>query len=271
MATNRSIRNNQLAPNATYLVRGKVGFSRVTRHTTDQEREKENARRTHPINNNYTNITLHDAQVLAVDPTNPTLEERYAAESLYQSNSYTGQCFSAMNQSRNLPGIGVLDGPNHYVQVAPEGELAQGLDVTLVMRVFKGKGNNGVSLDKILVNEPIRYYEGGNSVDKALSNFGITFQASAPVAQAATAVAATPATPVAEAPAAATTVNNFASVQPVAETPAAQATPEPAPAAGNPFSSYGAAPATEVTFSPAGGATTPVNGQATTFSAGRQY
>ena len=32
----------QLTPNATFLVRGKVGFSRITRHTTDEEREKEN-------------------------------------------------------------------------------------------------------------------------------------------------------------------------------------------------------------------------------------
>ena len=247
----KTIKSSELNPNATYLVRGKVGYSRVTRQTTDQERAEENKRRMHPVDKNYTNITIYNATVLAKDPSNPTIEEKYASESLYQSSSpkYPGNNFSAMNKTRNLPIVGVLtptpESPNNYVEIRPEGELASGLDVTLVMRVYKGQGsNNGVSLDRILVNEPIKYYGGNTEVDKTLSNFGITFQAMAPEKKAelnAQASAPAEAAPVATAPVENTApANNFA---PVNAQPAPAPTPEAAPAAaGNPFSSYEAAP-----------------------------
>ena len=184
----KTINSNQLTPDATYLVRGKVGFSRISRHTTDEEREKQNQKRTHPVDKNYTTITVYDAQVICRDTANPTLEERYGAESCYKSSSkdYPNLNFTGMNKSRNLPRVGVLEplpgNSNNYKEVVLSGELAKGLDVTLVMRVFKGQGsNNGVSLDRVLVNEPIRYYEASNeAIDKSLASFGITFQAMAP-------------------------------------------------------------------------------------------
>jgi hypothetical protein len=267
----KTISNNQLTPDAVYFVRGKVGYSRITRHTTDEERETANKRRTHPIDKNYTSVTLYDAQVLAKDPQNPTIEERYAVECLYHSSSpnYPGNNFQAMNKSRNLPQVGVIQaGTNHYDGINIKSELASGLDVTLVMRVFKGQGNNGVSLDKVLVNEPIRYYGGNSNVDKALEDLGITFSPAVPepeVQNEAPAAAAQQAEYTA--PAAQTQVqdaNPFASmsqmtapvqnIQPVQDTvpdagaaaPAAQAAPV---ASGNPFSSYGAAPG-NMTFGP---------------------
>ena len=178
----RTITSNQLTPNAIYLVRGKVSFSRITRHTTDKEREEANKRRMHPIDKNYTTITLYDAVVLARDPQNPTMEEKYASECLYRSSSqnYPNNNFTAMNKSANLPDVAVLEGTNNYRQITPEAELAQGLDVTLVMRVFKSPMNNGVSLDKVFVNEPIRYYNNGASTQDALAGYGIVFQALPP-------------------------------------------------------------------------------------------
>jgi len=179
------IKINDLTPDTTYLLRGKVAYSRVSRHTTDEERIKDNQRRTYKIDKNYTNITIYDVQILCKDPTNPTIEEQYAAECLYKSHvdKYTGKSFSALNKSENLPKVGVIDEKTgEYSSVKLQGELAQGLDVTIVMRVFKGKNsmNNGVSLDTILVNEPLRYFS-NNIVEKDLEARGIIFHDEAPM------------------------------------------------------------------------------------------
>lgn len=261
----KTINNNQLTPDATYLVRGQVGFSRISRPTTDKEREDANRRRTHKIDKNYTTMSIYNAQVLARNPQAPTLEERYAAECLYKSSSpnYPGNNFTAMNKSKYLPKVGVLtptpENANNYVEIIPEGELAAGLDVTLVMRVFKGQGNNGVTLDRVLVNEPIRYYGMNSAVDQQLNDFGITFTAMAPAR-----VAEEPVSPVEDDTpettfAAAPTANNVA---PVAAPAPAMVAPAPVAApAGNPFTSYApnqnvapaaapAAPAEPVTFGP---------------------
>lgn len=186
MAT-KTIRTYQLTPGATYLVRGKVTFSRISRHTTDAEREKDNAtrrsRKLFEIQSNYTSISIDNAQVLCKNSQEPTIEERYAAECLYKSSNNNTNNFSAMNKSRNLPKVGISTGNNTYDEIVlePGKELAPGLDVTLVMRVFKGDaGNNGVSLDRVLVNEPIRYFSNTSDVDRTLKEFGITFNAMPP-------------------------------------------------------------------------------------------
>lgn len=226
-----TINVNTLTPDATYLVRGKVAFSRITRQTTDAERAAANQSRQHPIDKNYTTMTIYDAQILCKDPANPSLEERYASEKLYKSSSpeQPGYNFSAMNKSRNLPKVGVVaeGSTSQYNEIIPTGELAHGVDVTLVMRVFKGQGNNGVSLDRVLVNEPIRYFVGtGSAVEKSLSEMGITFNALSPD-EAASAAATANTAPAADA------------------APAAQAAPAAPAATDNPFSfNPGSAPAT---------------------------
>lgn len=228
----KTIRTNQLAPNSIYLVRGKVTYSRISKHCTDEERAKMNEKRTFKIGTNFTSITICEAQVLAKNPQAPTIEERYAAECLYHSSANNSLNFNAMNKSRQLPSVAVASPtqPGVYdpITLEPGQELAAGLDVTLVMRVFKNEGsNNGVSLDTVLVNEPIRFYTNNNGVKAGLKEFGITFTAEAP-SQGPVAEAAQPqSTPVAAPFAAATN--------------ASQATPASTPAAsGNPFASYDA-------------------------------
>ena len=72
----------------------------ITNLLIDKEREAANQRRKHPIDKNYTTITLYNASVVARDPANPTVEERYAAECLYRSSSedYPGNNFSAIKR-----------------------------------------------------------------------------------------------------------------------------------------------------------------------------
>ena len=181
----RTISTNNLTPGALYCVRGRVGFCRITRHCTDDERIKDNDRRRIKVDKNYSNISLYDAIVLYNDPQNPTIEERYAEECLYLSKSanYPGDNFSAMNKSPNLPLVFQVSAsdPNKYDQVHLEKEIAPGVDVTIVMRVFKGKGaiNAGVTLERVLINElgPIRYFEGSgnNDINNQLAERGLTF------------------------------------------------------------------------------------------------
>lgn len=185
----RTILNTQLTPGSVFSVRGQVGFSRITRHTTDDERAKDNLRRTHKVDKNYTTISIYNAKVILRNPQAPTLEERYGLESCYNSSraaDYPGLNYTGMNKSQFLPKVGVIAAncdPNHptYDEIQLDGELAKGTDVTLVMRVFAGQGNNGVSLDTVLINtHDFQYYGNNANVANALADYGITFNAMAP-------------------------------------------------------------------------------------------
>lgn len=186
----RTVSHNQLTPGSVFLVRGQVGFSRITRHTTDEERDKDNLRRIHKIDRNYTTISVYNAQVLAKDPANPTPEEIYGLESCYNSSrnaEYPGLNYTGMNKSKFLPKVGLIkkgcDPNNHpsYDEIQLSGELVKGTDVTLVLRVFAGQGNNGVALDTVLINtHDFQYYGNNNNIVTALANYGAIFNPMAP-------------------------------------------------------------------------------------------
>lgn len=187
--SNRTITTNQLTPGRIFLVRGKVGFSRLTSRIEGEELQQDIQRRRSkgwlPIEKPYTTITINQAEVIVKDSNNIQPEEQYAIESLYTSSSQRGQggySYTANNKgTRALPYIAVTRAGAQGVvdQIQPEGELANGLDVTLVMRVFKGKPNIGVSLDGVIVNEPIRYFD-NTRAGAGLDGFGITFNPLAP-------------------------------------------------------------------------------------------
>lgn len=187
--SNRTITTNQLTPGRIFLVRGKVGFSRLTSRIEGEELQQDIQRRRSkgwlPIEKPYTTITINQAEVIVKNRNNIQPEEQYAIESLYMSSSQRGQggySYTANNKgTRALPYIAVTRAGTQDVvdQIQPEGELANGLDVTLVMRVFKGKPNMGVSLDGVIVNEPIRYFDNTRAGD-GLDGFGITFNPLAP-------------------------------------------------------------------------------------------
>ena len=187
--SNRTISTNQLTPGRIFLVRGKVGFSRLTSRIEGEELQQDIQRRRSkgwlPIEKPYTTITINQAEVIVKDRNNIQPEEQYAIESLYTSSSQRGQggySYTANNKgARSLPYIAVTRAGAQGVvdQIQPEGELANGLDVTLVMRVFKGKPNIGVSLDGVIVNEPIRYFD-NTRAGAGLDGFGITFNPLAP-------------------------------------------------------------------------------------------
>ena len=64
----RTVTNQQLTPDATYFVRGKIGFCRITRLTTDDERERANQSRVHPITRNYPRVAVLRARTRTRTP-----------------------------------------------------------------------------------------------------------------------------------------------------------------------------------------------------------
>ena len=179
---NRTISTQSLTPGEIFCVRGKLTYGRLAKQVDGEELEKDKQRRAargmRPIERPYTSATITDAYVPLKDKNNPTLEERYAQESLYTShaNGSHGFNFSAVNRGNRLPWVGVRD-PQDLMkieQIVLPNELASGLDVTLVMRVFQGKPNKGVTLDGVILNEPPRYFASADPT-ASLSALGITF------------------------------------------------------------------------------------------------
>ena len=181
---NYSVSASELTEGELVLVRGKLGFSRLTRLIEGAALDASDARKVqngmNAVKVPHTTATLTEAEVICKDPANPTVEERYVAERRYASakRPETGANYSIDSKGKNLPVIAVPGDDGKVVQDTVGRELAQGLDVTLVLRVYKAKGysNRGLSLDQVIVNEPVRYYAGNTSTAE-LAARGIVFAA----------------------------------------------------------------------------------------------
>ncbi|MFJ2662550.1 hypothetical protein [Arthrobacter koreensis] len=199
MANNYTIAATELTPGQTVMVRGKTTFSRLARLVEGEALAKSDATRVQngmqAIGRPYTSVNLAHAEVLFADPANPTREELFVQERRFVSkkNPENGLGYGIDNKSTTLPPVGVRNANNEIEQVILENDLAAGLDVTLVLRVYKPKThlNCGLSLDLVVVEEPIRYYNAGVNQSE-LAARGIIFakplvpveaaQASAPAA-----------------------------------------------------------------------------------------
>lgn len=174
---------HKLTPNTTVHIRGKLTFSRLSKLIDGEELAKVDARARQmgsiPVGRPHTSVSMSQAEVLYADPNSPTLEEQFVAERRFVSPTYPehGQSYSLDNKSPNLPVVGTLNADGEVEQVVLESDLAAGLDVTLVLRVYKPQGytNCGLSIDLVLVNEPIRYYNTGLNQTE-LAARGIVFK-----------------------------------------------------------------------------------------------
>lgn len=176
----KSINNNQLTPGKQVWVRGRISYCRVTSQVAGRELDNANARRKEhkmrPINKPYTTVTINHAQIIPVQPGSKTLEEQYIEERFYTASDPTkaqtdGYCCSVINKGKRLPYVAYLQG-NQMNQIVPEGELQNGLDVTIVIRTFKSPDGNGITLDGIILNEQARYYSNNT---QGFIERGITF------------------------------------------------------------------------------------------------
>lgn len=182
---NYSVPASELTEGTSVHIRGKLAFARLTRLIEGDELAKSDQRKAQngmsPVGKPHTTATITEAEVVYADPANPTVEEKFVAERRYVSkkNPDTAANYSIDSKGTNLPIIAIPSDNGNYDQDFTGQELAQGLDVTLVLRVYKPKNysNRGLALDQVIVNEAPRYYNGGGVSTSELATRGIVFNA----------------------------------------------------------------------------------------------
>ncbi|MER6520077.1 hypothetical protein ABT246_24885 [Streptomyces sp. NPDC001553] len=168
---NYSISASQITEGKNVFIRGQLGFAVLARLIegaellTSDERKTKNGM--NPVGKPHTTATITHAEVQFADPNNPTLEEQFVSERRYDSpkRPETGPNYSIDSKGSTLPGIAIPSpkGDGTYDQDESGRELAQGLDVTLVLRTYKPKNfnNRGLALEQVIVHEEPRYYSAG--------------------------------------------------------------------------------------------------------------
>lgn len=197
MPKSRTVTSEQLTPNATILVQGRIVYCRIRSQVAGEELARRNqqniARGMSPRTNPYTTVQICNANVIKSDPNAPMLtpEETFVLESMYTSANpeHAGMNYQAYNSGQYLPRLCVRDGAavNELAPEQIEGELANGLLVTLVLRTFasrQGYNKKGISLDMVICDEPIRYWGGTANLSKygLTANLSSTRQAANPAA-----------------------------------------------------------------------------------------
>lgn len=163
----------QLREGQQILVKGKTSFSRLASLVEGQALQKSieqsKARGSlYPTTVPHTTINLVDVEVLAANPAAPTPEEQFVHEKTYtvkQGDNAGKVGYSIDNKSTYLPTILEQDpeNPGQYRQLVLERDLAGGLEVILVLQVFKSgdNANRGIGLQQVVLQEPVKYYSSG--------------------------------------------------------------------------------------------------------------
>lgn len=163
---NRKLVPNDLEVGSRFYITGKIFTSRIASKIDGKELEDFQKNAKYPPNGPFNQIKLTEPTVLAVDPENPTLTELYGRQRCYSSAGDDDTVyFEIRNAGKYNPRVfyltGEIEGTTGRYMAIPvelEAELARGTEVILVVEVFKGKGNNGVSVNDILLKGPIKYY-----------------------------------------------------------------------------------------------------------------
>lgn len=256
----KTISDSQLTVGALVLVRGNTEYSRLLRKIEGEELEKDKMRKAQagmiPVEKPYTTVQLTNARVIPLNPAAGfTPEEIFVSERFYrrQTDPVDAPWHFTVNNKSPFPNQFYMARQGKTTEgdlIVPENELANGLDVILVLRIFQSGSfsRKGVGLHSIILQEPIRYYAGDNT--RALAEAGIILHGSpsyTPAPQAAQAAPAAqsgfapvqgqaaPATQVAPAAPA----NAFATSQQNAPAPAAAPAQAPIPAPTAPWTCPG--------------------------------
>ncbi|MEV0443570.1 hypothetical protein AB0I84_46745 [Streptomyces spectabilis] len=180
---NYSISASQITEGKNVFIRGKLGFAVLARLIEGAELVASDQRKTtngmNPVGKPHTTATIIHAEVQFADPNNPTLEEQFVSERRYDSpkRPETGPNYSIDSKGSTLPVIVIPSpkGDGTYDQDESGQELAQGLDVTLVLRTYKPKNfnNRGLALEQVIVHEEPHYYNAGGIDQAELAARGI--------------------------------------------------------------------------------------------------
>ncbi len=172
----------------TLLIRGKVQYSHISRKYEGDELKKVNERRAtkkmKPSNTPFCDITVRDAFLINPEGYDPVLRKGIE-ERFYKQTDESGANIIMWRSSSTAPNLPMVaysadagtDLEGHGIadkDVPLKAELANGLDVTLGVKLFTNQNGTGLGLDFVLVNEPIRYYS-NDGLASVLAAAGITY------------------------------------------------------------------------------------------------
>ena len=156
-----TIELNSIQPNTVAHVRGTLQYSVLTRLIDGVELQKKMARQQargmRPTDKPHRTVTLSGVRI---EPVQNNALEQYLTESFYTSKQHPEQGISLSHdgKGRFMPRFYQRTG-NKLVEFVPDNELANGLDVTVEFNVYHTQNGNGIGIQRVIVNEPVRYYQ----------------------------------------------------------------------------------------------------------------
>lgn len=187
----RKISINELTPNEIIKVRGKVNWSHISYLYDGEELKIENEKRNQYSKfktdiGPHTRLSVTNAEIIEVNPiaNQPSLLAQYIRQRMWLStqNPELGYHYDAISKRKTPPEVYVQLDPNQtqvdQIFLQTKQELAIGLDVTIVLRVYKPKnyGNNAIAFDSVIINEEPRFFQstGTGSAESVLNRLGLT-------------------------------------------------------------------------------------------------
>lgn len=178
----KTVMDKDLKENTFVLVQGHIEYCRLLRPIQGEELEKDKRRKLQsgitPIEKPYTTITVKDARIVPLHKGMKSPEEAYVEERFwwYTNEGNNPTYHYSINNKSPYPNQfyqSVNNNPLEGNQFQPEAELANGLDVILILRIFQPSNfkHKGIGLHGVILQEPMRYYVGANTA--ALNNAGI--------------------------------------------------------------------------------------------------
>ncbi|WP_435109299.1 hypothetical protein [Nocardiopsis synnemataformans] len=148
-----------LRENQIVLIRGNIVFSRIASQLEHRKRGQSHIK-TRP----YRIISLVDARIIPANEKNLTIEERYVESKIftYKKGKNTGRRGYSIEDTSELPPHVFepkKNNPERIRKVALEGELANGLDVTIVLRTYHSgrTKSKSIGISQVVLHEPVRY------------------------------------------------------------------------------------------------------------------
>ena len=167
-----SIDLNTIQPNTIAHVRGRLQYSVLTRLIDGKELQtklaRQQARGMRGTDKPHRTVTLNG---VTIELAQGNLLEQYLTESFYTSKQHPEQGISLSHDAKGrfMPRFFERNN-NQLVEFVPTGELANGLDVTIEFNVYHTPNGNGIGIQSVWVNEPVRYYQ--NTENNFLAQMG---------------------------------------------------------------------------------------------------
>lgn len=179
---------NDLKPRLTVVIKGTVGYNRISSRVEGDELKRYNERRRQANPRikfdmaPHTMITIANPEVIPNQDANPDqqLAEQFVRESFYYSKRNEENQVTFQSRMEQLPTVWERDSvTGQFTQVNPvSDDLTMGQEVYVVVSTFESsKGNNGVGLNEIYVEGKASL---GNARSRDLSAYGLVTN-SAPV------------------------------------------------------------------------------------------